>query len=118
VTRAEAASGGPFALGMTQADAAEELGTVREVLVRGIGTLRREGLIASVGRGRFEVRDLDASRRLAADTRKELAERREQAREMHLNGATFAQIAAELGCTETAVRQWICGPARPPFPLA
>lgn len=67
VTRAEAASGGPFTLGMTQADAAEELGTVREVLVRGIGTLRREGLIASAGRGRFEVRDLDALRRLAAE---------------------------------------------------
>lgn len=51
-------------------------------------------------------------------TQKELEERGAKAHAMHRDGATFAQIAAKLGCTETAVRQWICGPARPPFPLA
>lgn len=50
-------------------------------------------------------------------TQKELEERRAKAHEMHRDGATFAQIAAKLGCTETAVRQWIYGPARPPFPV-
>ncbi len=46
-----------------------------------------------------------------------LAARRDEAREMHRNGATFAQIAAKLGCTETAVRNWIVGPPPPPFPV-
>ncbi|MBX9856983.1 MAG: hypothetical protein K2Y26_15760 [Gemmatimonadaceae bacterium] len=46
-----------------------------------------------------------------------LAARRDEAHEMHHNGATFAQIAAALNCTEVAVGQWINGPARPPFPV-
>lgn len=37
----------PFTLGMTQAELAEELGTVREVLVRGLAQLRDTGVIAS-----------------------------------------------------------------------
>jgi predicted transcriptional regulator len=37
--------------------------------------------------------------------KKDVAERREQAHEMHRYGATFAQIAAILNCTATAVRQ-------------
>lgn len=67
VTRAEGASGAPFSLGMTQAEAAEELGTVREVLVRSLGTLRREGVIAFAGRGRFLVTDFAALRRRATE---------------------------------------------------
>lgn len=50
-------------------------------------------------------------------TQQELEARRKEAREMHRNGATFAQIAATLDCTVTAVGQWIHGPARPPFPV-
>lgn len=49
-------------LGMTQAAAAEELGTVREVIVRGLATLRAEGIIDAAGRGRFAVRDVEALR--------------------------------------------------------
>lgn len=56
----------PFTLGMTQAELAEELGTVREVIVRAFAQLRRLGLIASAGRGRYVVRDLAALTALAA----------------------------------------------------
>lgn len=55
VQRAEAAGGGPFTLGGTQADIAEELGTVREVVVRALGRLAREGVVRRVGRGRYEL---------------------------------------------------------------
>jgi CRP/FNR family transcriptional regulator len=67
LTRAEAASGRSFALGMTQAEAAEELGTVREVVVRGLAALRREGVIDTAGRGRLIVRDLEALRTRAGE---------------------------------------------------
>jgi CRP-like cAMP-binding protein len=56
----------PFTLGMTQAELAEELGTVREVIVRALAQLRRLGVIASAGRGRYVVRDLAALTALAA----------------------------------------------------
>jgi CRP/FNR family transcriptional regulator len=67
LARANGAAGQPFTLGMTQAAAAEELGTVREVLVRAIATLRREGLVDAAGRGRFVVRNVDALRRRAEE---------------------------------------------------
>ncbi|HYW32283.1 MAG TPA: Crp/Fnr family transcriptional regulator [Gemmatimonas sp.] len=54
-----------FTLGLTQEALAEELGTVREVVVRGLANLRRDGVIASVGKGRYTVRDAAALRRLA-----------------------------------------------------
>ena len=54
-----------FTLGMTQADLAEELGTVREVIVRSLAHLRRDGLIVAVGRGRYVLRDAEALHRLA-----------------------------------------------------
>jgi len=54
-------------LGMTQAEAAEELGTVREVVVRGLAALRHEGVIGSAGGGRIVVHDLEALRRYAAE---------------------------------------------------
>jgi CRP/FNR family transcriptional regulator len=56
----------PFTLGMTQAELAEELGTVREVIVRALAQLRKLGVIASAGRGRYVVRDLARLTELAA----------------------------------------------------
>lgn len=44
-----------FTLGATQAEIAEELGTVREVLVRVLRRLREQGIIETVGRGRYRV---------------------------------------------------------------
>lgn len=63
LARSDGVANQPFSLGMTQAAAAEELGTVREVLVRAIATLRREGLIAPAGRGQFVIRNVEALRR-------------------------------------------------------
>jgi DNA-binding IclR family transcriptional regulator len=45
-------------LGMTQVELAEELGTVKEVVVRALATLRRLRLIAAAGRGRYHVVDV------------------------------------------------------------
>lgn len=55
-------TGGTVSLGMTQAELAEELATVKEVVVRSLASLRRLGLIEPVGRGRYRVVD---PRRLA-----------------------------------------------------
>jgi CRP-like cAMP-binding protein len=49
--------GQTFSLGMTQQEVAEELGTVREVIVRTLRELRSSGAIESAGRGRYAVRD-------------------------------------------------------------
>jgi CRP-like cAMP-binding protein len=54
------------ALGMTQAALAAELGTVREVVVRALRTLRVAGLIAPAGRGRLRVTDRAGLRLLLA----------------------------------------------------
>jgi CRP/FNR family transcriptional regulator len=51
------ARGAAFALGRTQAEVAEELGTVREVLVRALRALCRDGLVAPAGRGLYRVCD-------------------------------------------------------------
>lgn len=60
------ASGAPsFTLGATQAAVAEELGTVREVVVRTLRALGREGVIRAAGRGRYEVADVAALERIA-----------------------------------------------------
>lgn len=61
----EAPADESFTLGMTQAELAEELGTVREVIVRSLAQLRQDGVIDVAGRGRFVVRDPDRLRRLA-----------------------------------------------------
>ncbi|HEV2736035.1 MAG TPA: Crp/Fnr family transcriptional regulator [Longimicrobiaceae bacterium] len=58
--------GAPFGLGCTQTELAEELGTVREVLVREMGRLRRRGVLHAAGRGRWTVAD-DAALRRAAE---------------------------------------------------
>lgn len=46
-----------FTLGMSQAALAEELGTVREVVVRHLAQLRATGVIAVVARGRYSIVD-------------------------------------------------------------
>lgn len=65
LVRGREAGGGPFTLGGTQAEVAEELGTVREVLVRELGRLRDAGVLRSAGRGRWEVADEAGLRRAA-----------------------------------------------------
>jgi CRP/FNR family transcriptional regulator len=55
----------PLSLGMTQLALAEELGTVREVVVRALAELRRQGAIASLGGGRFAIVDREGLERAA-----------------------------------------------------
>lgn len=54
--RARLSDGGHFSLGMTQQALAEELGTVREVLVRELARLRKSGALVVHTRGRFHWR--------------------------------------------------------------
>jgi CRP/FNR family transcriptional regulator len=65
MARADAAGTGTFTLGSTQASLAEELGTVREVIVRALREIAETGAIRSAGRGRFEVQDPALLRELA-----------------------------------------------------
>lgn len=53
--RQQSAGPEPFRLASTQAEAAEELGTVREVLVRTLTRLRRGGIIDSPAHGCYRV---------------------------------------------------------------
>jgi CRP-like cAMP-binding protein len=53
--RSRQADNGGFTLGLTQAQLAEELGTVREVVVRSLRSLVEEGAVARVGRGKFRL---------------------------------------------------------------
>lgn len=57
LARADLAGGGTFDLGASQSSLAEDLGTVREVVVRHLGALRRRGVLAAEGRGRYRVLD-------------------------------------------------------------
>lgn len=52
---------------ITQESLAEELGTVREVVMRTLRALRERRVIGSAGRGRIEILDRSALRALAAD---------------------------------------------------
>jgi len=54
-----------FSLGMTQSALAEELGTVREVVVRALRGLRLIGAIESAGDGKYRVAALTILRELA-----------------------------------------------------
>ena len=71
VARRRAGAGGtrdaPLSLGMTQAELAEELGTVKEVIVRELRTLRRLRLVEPAGRGLYRITDLPALRSLAGE---------------------------------------------------
>jgi CRP-like cAMP-binding protein len=60
-------TGGAFALGRSQGRVAEDLGTVREVLVRELRALVESGAIRRVGPGRYRVAAEAALRRLAAE---------------------------------------------------
>ena len=62
LSRREITGANPFRLGATHSEVAEELGTVREVLVRALRTMREQGLIASAGRGRYAIPDPGALR--------------------------------------------------------
>jgi len=59
--------GAAFGLGRSQQELAEDLGTVREVVVRNLARFRREGRLKSEGRGRYRVVDAEALARVAAD---------------------------------------------------
>ncbi len=54
-------------LGMSQAVLAAELGTVREVIVRALRSLRERGLISTAGRGCLRIVDVAALRRAAEE---------------------------------------------------
>jgi CRP/FNR family transcriptional regulator len=54
-----------FSLGMTQSKLAEELGTVREVIVRSLRSLRDIGAIESMGAGKYRVSNLALLKEIA-----------------------------------------------------
>lgn len=66
VRRAASANGRSFSLGGTQLQVAEEIGTVRELVVRGLRTLRDRAVIESHGEGRYIVTDAAALSEIAA----------------------------------------------------
>jgi CRP/FNR family transcriptional regulator len=66
LSRAKSTGGKSFTLGATQQRAAEEIGTVRELIVRGLRTLRDQGAIEAKGGGRYVMKDERLLRRLAA----------------------------------------------------
>lgn len=65
--RGAAVEGRPLSLGMTQQELAEELGTVREVVVRQLQALRRLHVIRAAGPGHFVVLDRGALQRLSQE---------------------------------------------------
>ena len=66
LARREAAGAAAFTLGAPQAEVAEELGTVREVLVRALRTLVDAGVLAREGRGRVRIADAARLREIAS----------------------------------------------------
>jgi CRP-like cAMP-binding protein len=63
--RATASSAPTFSLGMTQGELAEELGTVREVVVRSLRQLKDSGAIAARAGGRYAIGELEILREAA-----------------------------------------------------
>jgi CRP/FNR family cyclic AMP-dependent transcriptional regulator len=61
----DAESSQVFSLGMTQSQLAEELGTVREVVVRALRSLKESGAIASAGDGKYRIADNAKLKQLA-----------------------------------------------------
>jgi CRP/FNR family transcriptional regulator len=66
LARASASRARAFTLGASQQQAAEELGTVRELVVRGLRALRDRGAIVALGGGRYSVADEGLLRRIAS----------------------------------------------------
>jgi CRP/FNR family transcriptional regulator len=66
LARAAASRGRGFTLDVSQQQAAEELGTVRELVVRGLRVLRDRGAIVALGSGRYSVADQALLRRIAS----------------------------------------------------
>jgi CRP-like cAMP-binding protein len=62
---AAGSNGSAVTLGGTQQEIAEELGTVREVVVRAIRTLCGSGAIEPLGRGRYRIRSARKLQELA-----------------------------------------------------
>ena len=60
----DSGAGIPFGFDRTQMEVAEQLGTVREVLVRALRQLRQAGVIESAGRGQYLVLNEEALERL------------------------------------------------------
>ncbi|HEU4565859.1 MAG TPA: Crp/Fnr family transcriptional regulator [Gemmatimonadaceae bacterium] len=67
LSRPPGRDGRTLTLGMTQSELAEELGTVREIVVRGLQELRRRGAIRSIGGGRLEILSRAALERMAEE---------------------------------------------------
>jgi|GEM_PF-808530 len=67
-SRSETAKRFAFSLGMTQTALAEELGTVREVVVRALRGLRQEGAIERTGDGKYRVANTEILQNIADDT--------------------------------------------------
>lgn len=65
LTRAAKARGSRITLGATHQPAAEEIGTVRELVVRGLRTLRERGAIKALGGGRYEIENIEELQRIA-----------------------------------------------------
>lgn len=65
LARHEETGGKPFMLAATQAEAAEELGTVREVVVRELRRLRECGVVETKVRGHYRVVDKKRLRELS-----------------------------------------------------
>jgi CRP/FNR family transcriptional regulator len=63
LARHDASASASFSIGMTQQGLAEELGTVREIVVRELRKLKQERLVVQLQRGRLEIRDVEALRR-------------------------------------------------------
>lgn len=67
LARHTASGAASFSLGLTQQGVAEELGTVREVVVRALRSLRDAGILEACGGGRYRLLDEGRLRRLAAE---------------------------------------------------
>lgn len=67
LARAEHAATPTFSLGTTQTNVAEDLGTVREVIVRALRSLGRDGVIHAAGRGRYRILAGDRLRAIAEE---------------------------------------------------
>ena len=66
LARADSVRGGDFTLGLSQEALADQLGTVREVVVRSLRALCEQGAIRRTGRARFAVASLPRLRAAAA----------------------------------------------------